>query len=146
MPRGQRRTWIKLYCYERLHGSVPAQLEPEERSVWDELMCLAGLCGLEGLIADHDSRPFTHSYIAHELHISEALLEATLAKCKEEGRVQEDEHGLHIVNWKVYQSEYERQKPYRQRKEPEELSKEEMAKINKENKEAVEARRRAKNK
>jgi len=113
MPRGRKRTWIKLFCYERLHGSVSFQLEPDERSVWDELLCLAGLCGLDGLIADRDKRPFPHQFIAHELHISDELFERTLGKCKTEGRVTENEHGLTITNWKVYQSEYERQKPYR---------------------------------
>lgn len=117
MPRAYKRTWIKLFCYERLHGSVAAQLEPGERSVWDELLCFAGLCGLDGLIADHDKRPFPHSYIAHELHITEDLLESTLNKCKDEGRIKEDAHGIHITNWKAYQSEYERQKPYRKIKE-----------------------------
>ena len=115
MPRAQRRTWIKLYCYERLHGSVSFQLEPEERSVWDELLCFAGLCGLDGLIADRDKRPFPHSYIAHELHITEELFKRTLGKCKEEGRITENEHGIYITNWAAYQSEYARQKPYRQK-------------------------------
>jgi len=117
VPRAYKRTWIKLFCYERLHGSVAAQLEPGERSVWDELLCFAGLCGLDGLIADHDKRPFPLSYIAHELHITEDLLESTLNKCKDEGRIKEDAHGIHITNWKAYQSEYERQKPYRKIKE-----------------------------
>lgn len=116
MPRAQKRTWIKLFCYERLHGSISSQLEPEERSVWDELLCLAGLTGLEGLIADHDKRPFPHSWIAHELHISEELFERTLTKCLEEGRITENEHGIYITNWKIYQSEYDRQKPYREKK------------------------------
>ena len=115
MPRAYKRTWIKLYCYERLHGSVAAQLKPEERSVWDELLCFAGLCGLDGLIADHDKRPFPHSYVAHELHIEEELLQRTLDKCKKEGRIKEDTQGIHITNWKAYQSEYDRQKPYRLR-------------------------------
>lgn len=119
MPRARKRTWIKLFCYERLHGSVAFQLLPEERSVWDELLCLAGLCGLDGLIADRDERPYPHSYIAHELHISEKLLERTLVKCKEEGRITEDEHGIHITNWAAYQSEYQRQKPYRKKPEEE---------------------------
>jgi len=118
MPRGRRRTWVKIFCYERLHGSVTAQLAPDERSVWDELLCLAGLCGMEGLIADHDRRPFPHEYIAHELHISLELLERTLQKCIEEGRITEDELGIHITNWKTYQSEYERQKPYRKETQP----------------------------
>lgn len=116
MPRAQRRTWVKLYCYERLHGSIAFQLEPEERSTFDELLCLAGICGLDGLIADHDRRPYPHSFIAHECHISEELLERTLDKCKEEGRIKEDEHGIYLTNWATYQSEYQRQKPYREGK------------------------------
>ncbi len=109
----RRRQWIKLYCYERLHGSVSFQLDPDERAVWDELLCLAGLCGMEGIIGDHDLRPWPHSYIAHELHIPLELLETTLKKCIDEGRISENGQGLHITNWAKYQSEYDRQKPYR---------------------------------
>jgi len=72
---------------------------------------------LDGLIADRDERPYPHSYIAHELHIPVELLERTLDKCIKEGRITEDEHGIHITNWVAYQSEYERQKPYRQKAE-----------------------------
>ena len=114
MPRAQRRTWIKLYCYGRLHGSVTYQLTEAEQSIWDKLLCLAGLCGLDGLIADNDRHPFPHAHIAHELHTSEELLESTLTKCKDEGRISENTDGISITNWKAYQSEYERQKPYRQ--------------------------------
>lgn len=116
MARGQRRTWVKMFCYECLHGSLAFQLEPAERCAFYELVYLAGLCGQEGLIADRDQRPYPHSYIAHEIHVSEELLERTLAKCLEEGRISENEHGIYITNWKAYQSEYERQKPYRQQK------------------------------
>lgn len=115
MPRARKRTWIKLYCYERLHGSITSQLEPDERSVWDELLCFAGLCGLDGLIADHDKRPYPHPFIAHELHIEEELFKRTLDKCLTEGRITENGEGIHITNWTVYQSEYARQKPYRQK-------------------------------
>jgi len=120
-----KRTWIKIYCYPTLHGSVSYQLSQAEQGVWIKLLCLAGLCGYEGLICDNDRRPYPHSFIAHELHISEALLETTLDKCKEEGRISEDEHGIIITNWKAYQSEYERQKPYRDKKkeDPEKYTK-----------------------
>lgn len=111
-----KRTWIKLYCWGRLHGSMIYQLSEEEQSIWDKLLCYAGILGREGQISDNDGRPFPHNFIAHELHTSEELLESTLQKCKEEGRITEDEQGIHIVNWAAYQSEYERQKPYRERK------------------------------
>ncbi len=115
MP-GARR-WVKLWCYERLHGSVSYQLSESQQSIWDKILCLAGLCNMEGLIADHDGRPYPHSFIIHELHCSEDDFESTLALCKEEGRIVENEKGLDITNWERYQSEYERQKQYR-RKDP----------------------------
>ena len=110
-----RRAWIKLYCYQRLHGSINYQLTEAEQSVWDKLLCFTGLCTFDGLISDNDQRPYPHSFIAHELHVSEELLETTLVKCKEEGRLSENDNGIHVTNWKAYQSEYERQKPYRQK-------------------------------
>lgn len=112
--RGRKRTWIKLYCYERLHGSVSYQLDEAEQSVWDKLLCLAGLCGQEGGISDNDGRAYPHSFIAHELHTTVELLETVLDKCKVEGRISENSSGINITNWSVYQSEYQRQRPYRQ--------------------------------
>lgn len=117
MARGRGgRTWIKLYCYQRLHGSVCYQLDEAEQSVWDKILCLAGLCSGEGVIADNDGRAYPHTFIAHDLHTDLDLLERTLAKCKDEGRITEDEGGLHITNWTAYQSEYDRQKPYRDKR------------------------------
>jgi len=111
-----RRTWIKLHCYGRIHGSMIYQLTEAEQSVWDKLLCLAGICNMDGLIADNDKRPYPHSFIAHEIHTTGELLETTLKKCIEEGRITEDEHGIHITNFMAYQSEYQRQKPYRDKK------------------------------
>ena len=121
MPRARgKRTWIKLYCYQRLHGSVVYQLTEAEQSVWDKLLCLAGLCSNEGIVSDTDGRAYPHSFIAHELSTTIELFESTLAKCIEEGRLSEDEHGIHVTNWVAYQSEYERQKPYRQKQQEDE--------------------------
>ena len=114
MGRGPRR-WVKVFCYDMLHGSVSYQLTEEEQAVWVKLLCLAGLCGHEGVIADHDLRPFPHSFIIHELHTDEAIFEATMKKCIEEGRISEDGDGIRITNWVKYQSEYDRQKPWRER-------------------------------
>lgn len=117
MPRGaSRRTWIKLHTWGRLHGSVVYQLEEAEQSVWDKLLCFAGEVNRDGQISDNDDRPFPHDFIAHEIHSAIETLKSTLAKCIEEGRITEDEHGIHITNWAAYQSEYGRQKPYRQKK------------------------------
>ena len=113
MPRGARR-WIKVWCYEALHGSISYQLTEAEQAVWVKLLCFAGLCGNDGVIADHDLRPFPHEFICHEIHTDMEVFRSTLDKCKEEGRImEEDSRGIIITNWAKYQSEYERQKQYR---------------------------------
>ena len=113
MGRTGKRTWIKLHCHGRLHGSIVYQLEEAEQSVFDKLLCFAGECNRDGQISDNDGRPFPREHIAHELHTTLTLLETTLDKCITEGRITENGAGLNITNWFTYQSEYQRQKPYR---------------------------------
>lgn len=113
MLKGPRK-WIKVFCYETLHGSISYQLSEEEQAVWVKLLCFAGLCGNDGVIADHDLRPFPARHIIQEIKTSPETFQATLDKCKEEGRIIEDGDGtLVITNWSKYQSEYDRQKQYR---------------------------------
>lgn len=119
MGRTGARAWIKLHCHGRLHGSIVYQLEEAEQSVFDKLLCFAGECNRDGQISDNDGRPFPKDHIAHELHTSMELLESTLEKCIKEGRIAENGTGLHITNWATYQSEYQRQKPYRGKKKSE---------------------------
>ena len=110
----QRRKWIKVYPVECLEGSIRYQLEPDERGVWYDLLNFAAVCSNSGSIADRDDRPYPHSFIANRLNIPLELLERTLKKCINEGRLKEDTEGVHILNWKYYQSEYERIKGYQQ--------------------------------
>ena len=117
--RGEyRRPWLKLWAVESLEGSIRYQLDAAERGTWYDILVLARICGQSGTIADRDSRPYPHTFIANRLNISLELFEATLKKCSDEGRVLEDEGGIHVVNWQKYQSEYERQKKYRYQTEP----------------------------
>jgi len=88
-------------------------LEPEERSVWTDLICLAGECGRGGRIEDNSGKPFPIAYLANTLNIPMKLLKATIDKCLQEERLLDEEGTLTIKNWSVYQSEYERQKQYR---------------------------------
>ena len=111
-----RRKWIKLYPMECLNGSIRYQLTSEERGTWYDLLNFAAICTNHGTISDRDGRPYPHDFIANRLNIALELLEMTLSNCLKEGRVTEDETGIHITNWKLYQSEYDRQKVYRQRK------------------------------
>lgn len=110
-----RRTWIKMWVMESIEGSIRYQLDPAERSVWYDLVLFSAWSARPGIISDKDSRPYPHKFIANRLNIPVPLLEKTLKKCQDEGRIQENSDGIHIVNWERYQSEYQRQKPYRQK-------------------------------
>lgn len=117
MARGAtHRTWVKLYITGWLHGSIRWQLEPEERGVWADLIAMAGECGKDGKICDNDGRPYPRDYIAGQLNIPQVLLDTTIAKCRHEGRLEDNDDMIILANWKSYQSEYERQKPYRDKK------------------------------
>lgn len=119
-----KRPWIKLHTQECLDGSIRYQLEPSERGVWYDLLIFAALCDPEnGNICDRDNRPYPHSFIANRLNIDLELLKSTLNKCLNEGRITEDDFGTHITNWKQYQSEYYRQKPYRDKKKKDDPNK-----------------------
>ena len=73
------------------------------------------------------------SFIANRLNIPLDLLEKALKKCIDEGRIKDTGGVLTIVNWGAYQSEYQRQKPYREKKDVYEeavrLTKEEHKKL-----------------
>ena len=113
MTRGAtRRAWVKVYITGWLHGSIRWQLTPEERSVWCDLICLAGECGKEGKIVDNDGRAYPLAYLAGMFYIPEELLTRTIDKCVIDNRVIYEDGIISIINWKVYQSEYERQKQY----------------------------------
>ena len=119
MRAGWKKTWIKIYPVECLEGSIRYQLEADERGVWYDLLNFAALCVQPGVISDNDSRPYPHSFIANRLNVPLDLLERTIDKCKDEGRLSENDNGIHMTNWKFYQSEYQRQKPYRDKKKEE---------------------------
>ncbi|MBA7483024.1 hypothetical protein ES705_28335 [subsurface metagenome] len=112
-----RRTWVKMWVNESLEGTIRFDFTPAERGVWYDLILMAGRCRVPGVISANETTPYPHSYIAGVLNVDLGLLETTIDKCKASGRIEEIEQGLKLTNWEHYQSEYERQKPYRQQKQ-----------------------------
>ena len=110
------KKWIKLWTRECLSGTIRFEFTPAERGVWYDLLVLAGDCRQEGVIAAGNGVPYPHVWIAGTLNIPLKLLERVIKRCQETDRIMEDNKGIHIINWARYQSEYERQKPYRQAK------------------------------
>jgi len=114
-----KRSWVKFWVTGWLHGSIRWQLDPSERGVWADLICLAGECGKEGTICDNDGQSYPRDFIANQLNIPRVLLDTTIAKCRHEGRLEDRDDLLIICNWQTYQSEYDRVKQYRQSKKEE---------------------------
>jgi hypothetical protein len=75
---------------------------------------MAGECGHEGEISDNDGKPYPLEYIANHLNVAFELLERTIKKCTTAKRLENKEGVLVILNWAEYQSEYHRQKAYRE--------------------------------
>lgn len=100
------RKWIKLFTWESINGSTRSDLEPDERSVWNDLMCMAGLSrgGREGFIEQAVGVPYASDRLASMLVIPRELLDRTTEKCVLEGRLTRLPDGtLYITNWDKYQ-------------------------------------------
>jgi hypothetical protein len=108
--------YVKMFVMECLEGTIRFDFEPDERSVWYDLIILGGRMRTKGLISAGPGKPYPRPYIAGVLNISTELLDRTLAKCIATGRLEENADGIRIINWAKYQSEYDRQKPYRESK------------------------------
>src|SRR3990167_9853588 len=89
-----RRKFIKIYPMECLDGSIRYQLQPDERSVWYDLLNFAAICNNDGVISDRDKRAFPVEFVANRLNIGKELLERALKKSVEEGRITIDEQGI----------------------------------------------------
>lgn len=110
------KRWVKVWVSECLNGTIRFDFTPEQRGVWYDLLVLAGNCRHEGLIAAGQGIPYPDNWIAGTLNIPLKLLQVTIQKCIETGRIEKNGSGYRIVNWEKYQSEYDRQKPYREAK------------------------------
>lgn len=95
-------------------GVIRYELDPSERALLVDLKSLAGMSTVDGVIVRPSGRPYTYTSLAGQLNISVKSLTAGLTKLCELGLVIEDRDGIHIANWEHDQSEYSRQKKYRQ--------------------------------
>ena len=120
MARGRKpRTWVKMDCEGLLRGSINYLLPLDGQAVWLKMIALSEVCGgRPGYIEDNNGNGLPHEYIAQELHCPVELLELVLEKMGSDGAIALDGTGsIHLVNFQHYQfSEYDRQKPYRDRK------------------------------
>ncbi len=123
MARGRKpRTWIKVDCEGILRGSVNYLLTLEGQAIWVKMIALSEVCGgRPGYIEDNNEQGLPRDYIAHELHCGVELLETVIERMSGDGAVKLNGSGsIQLVNFHHYQfSEYDRQKPYRDKKKAE---------------------------
>jgi len=109
------RTWIKVYCDKWLSGTIREE-QPDVRSAWIDLLTLAGSgqFGDIGEIKLTKAIGLSDDQITEILHINKALWKRAKERFLQSERIEIAPKGaIRIVNWSKYQSEYQRQKPYR---------------------------------
>lgn len=110
------RRWCKLWCLEYLDGSLGKE-EPTVRAIFIACLALAALGDSDGKIqfgSDSNYTPYTDQQIAMRFNIPlKAWLAVKTRLIERESIKVLDDGAIQIVNWRKYQSEYQRQKQYR---------------------------------
>jgi hypothetical protein len=125
-PTIGRRTWVKLYAEDWLDGTTRYQMNGAQRAFWIDLLAMAGRGRVGGIVCA--GRDPGNKLIGYPIEKFQSLSPEPLDVLKtfdlfeRTGKVkievEKNEFGLtlyviHILNWAKYQSDYERQKPYR---------------------------------
>lgn len=90
------------------------ELTPDERYVWFGFLLLAGDCAHEGNICATENSGYTDDQLADLLKTEKDLIQRAKRKFIKYGKITITPSGIiNISKWKLYQSEYDRQKSYR---------------------------------
>jgi hypothetical protein len=101
MKRGRTYDWIPLYRQKWLWGSTRLELDPAERGVFIDLLCIAG--NDDGFIQANPSMPYPVGQLAGMLCVPVEIVESTISKCLQFGKLERKENGiLFVVNWNNY--------------------------------------------
>ena len=114
---GSRR-WFKVHSREWIRGTLREETS-EIRGVWIDILALAtsGQYGDTGEIKLQNGVGLSDRQICEILAVRPALWRKAKQRLLETDRIEITPKGaISIVNWRKYQSEYNRQKPYRKAK------------------------------
>ncbi len=104
---------MKLYV-STVFGSTSKELDPAERWIWVGFLALAGDSQWDGMIKATVTLGYSDEQLADLLAVDVPLLRAAKRKMIKADKISVDESGIiSINNWEKYQSEYDRQKKYR---------------------------------
>jgi hypothetical protein len=105
-----RRHWLALWIDSWFSGSVRFKLSIEQRSIWIDLLVLAGDSRVPGVITPGETKGVLDAYpldwIASRLRCSETLLSETMLLLEEQGRITVHGGVITICNWEAYQLPY----------------------------------------
>jgi hypothetical protein len=110
-----RRNWIKIYVDQCLRGTMMDEMkDPGERFLWFAFLLLAGDSPYEGKIALTEDMGYTDEQLGSMLKCDPGLIQRAKKVMVKYDKIKVLKNNIiQIVNWKKYQSEYQRQKPYR---------------------------------
>jgi len=107
--------WIPFWVDKWLFGSTRLELQPDERSVWLDLLALASKN--EGYIRANENMPYADSQLAGLLVISIELLQRTLEKCIQYDKITKEENGTYYIdNWEKYQLSGRHKRRFKEKK------------------------------
>lgn len=98
-----RLFWIKIWTEEWLDGSIREQLTPVERSIWVDLLVMAGRSRNTGIIQSNPDTPYSHEYLANRFKVTKQELDIALKNFIKQERIHENDKGIEIINWHKYQ-------------------------------------------
>lgn len=119
-----KKNWVKLWVDEWLTGTTRFELSEKQRSIWIDLLAMAGKSRFPGIIAsgkyDNGYRGYPLSYLSGTLVYDATDFKDALNQCEKYGKIKIEymEHDgsenvvIFINSWAKYQSEYLRQRKY----------------------------------
>ncbi len=116
------RQWFKVWAREWVYGDLRSELTAEERALWTDLLAMAALSPQDGVVCETERNGYSFSRLAAILSVSPRFFRKTIEKLSGKRLKMVTllkRNRIKIRNWRRYQSEYGRQKGYRQKLQPE---------------------------
>lgn len=105
--------WFKVDSTGWLRGSIRADMNREQRSIWIDLLAFANECKLrDGTFRFAPGKPMPREYIAQSIGVPLPLLNEVIAICQADKNINNPKHRVEvwddgtvaITNWERYQS------------------------------------------
>ena len=113
-------SWRKSWAQENIHGHngdglcSKRKLSPDERSVWDDYLDLAALSPVRGQVCISAQIGYTPEQLSNILNTPADIIVKANTRMQELGMITVENNGIVVIlNWRKYQSDYDRQVTYR---------------------------------